>query len=135
MNLRTITLATIIGLSAPAIADVVLSTYAVAQPKAPIGMFSNDKWSVSIYYQDNVLNYHGKNLTTGDTITLSGAKVEGNSQRRIYIWNNGNHLDNYQYRVAWRPDDPGVIRLQLFHGENEEREELINTLLYRQQGD
>jgi hypothetical protein len=123
MNLKAIALATILGLSAPAIGDVVLSTHAVAQPNAPLSMYSDGEWSVTIDYNENAFSYHATNTRTGDTLNLRGAKVSGDSQRRIYTWNNG----DYRYQVAWQPSDPGVIRLQVFDGGERE---ILNRLLY-----
>lgn len=124
MKLQAIALATILGLSAPAIADIALSTHAVAQPNAPLGMYSDGEWSVTIDYYENAFSYYGRNIRTGDSLTLRGAKVSGNSQRRIYTWSNG----DYKYQVVWQPRDSGVIRVQVFDGR---RRESLNRLLYR----
>jgi hypothetical protein len=133
MNLKAIALASILGVSAPAIcasqqrfaiADIALSTHAIAQPNAPLSMFSDGEWSVTIDYKENAFSYHARNMRTGDTLSLRGAKVSGDSQRRIYTWNNG----DYRYQVAWQPGDPGVIRLQVFDGRGRET---LNRLLYK----
>jgi hypothetical protein len=123
MNLKAIALASILGLSAPAIADITLSTHAIAQPNAPLSMYSDGEWSVTIDYFENAFSYYGRNMKTGDSLTLRGAKVSGNSQRRIYTWNNG----DYKYQVVWQPRDSGVIRLQVFDGRGRES---LNRLLY-----
>ena len=123
MKLQAIALATILGVSAPAIADITLNTHAVAQTNAPLAMYSDGEWSVTIDYYENAFSYYGRNMRTGDTLTLRGAKVSGNSQRRVYTWNNG----NYKYQVAWKPSDSGVIRLQVFDGRGRET---LNRLLY-----
>lgn len=109
MNLKAIALTTILGLSAPAIADVTLNTSALAQTKAPLGMFQDSEWSVTISYNSNTLNYYARNLRTDGSLSLRGATVGGNSQRRIYTWNNGDH----RYQVTWQPSDPDFIRLQV----------------------
>lgn len=124
MNLKAIALASILGLSAPAIADIALSTHAVAQPTAPMGMYGDGEWSVTISYNNNAFSYYARNIRTGDTLSLRGAKVSGDNQRRIYTWNNG----DYRYQVAWQPADPGVIRLQVFDGGERE---ILNRLLYQ----
>lgn len=111
MNLKAIVLATIIGLSVPAIADIALNTRAVAQIYAHEGTFVDEEWQVIISYDGNALSYHGSNRT-GDSITLRGGTVSGNSQRHIYTWTNG----DFRYQVAWQPSDPDVIRLQVFDG-------------------
>ena len=123
MKLQAIALATILGLSAPAIADITLSTHAIAQPNAPLSMYSDGEWSVTIDYFENAFSYYGRNMKTGDSLTLRGAKVSGNSQRRIYTWSNG----DYKYQVVWQPRDSGVIRLQVFDGRGRES---LNRLLY-----
>jgi hypothetical protein len=123
MNLKAIALASILGLSAPAIADIALSTHAVAQPNAPLGMYSDGEWAVTIDYNENAFSYYGRNMRTGDSLSLRGATVGGNSQRRIYTWTNG----DYQYQVSWQPSDSGVIRLQVFDGRGRES---LNRLLY-----
>jgi hypothetical protein len=123
MNLKAIALATILGLSAPAIADIALSTPVVAQANLPTGMYSDGEWSVTIGYNNNAFSYYGENLRTGDSINLRGARVSGNNQRRIYTWRNG----DFRYQVAWQPSDPGVIRVQVFNGRGRET---LNRLLY-----
>lgn len=123
MNLKAIVLATIIGLSVPAIADVALNTHAVAQIYANEGTFVDDEWQVIIGYDGNALSYYGSNHRTGNSIRLRGGRVSGNRQRHIYTWTNG----DFRYQVAWRPSDPEVIRLQVFDGRGRE---LLNRILY-----
>jgi len=123
MNIRAIALATILGLSAPTITEFIIKTPVVAQARVPLGTFQGGEWSVTINYSNNALTYYGTNQRTGDNLVLRGAKVRGNPQRRLYIWNNG----DYQYQVAWRPNDPRIIRLQVF---NPAGEEILNRLLY-----
>jgi hypothetical protein len=121
MNLKAIVLATIIGLSGPAIADIALNTHAVAQNAAT---FTDDEWRVTIGYDGNDFSYYGENRITGDSIRLRGATVSGNSQRRILNWTNGDFL----YQVAFQPRDPQVIRLQVFDGSGRA---VLNRLLYQ----
>ena len=109
MNLKAVTLATILGLSAPAIADITLNTSVLAQARTPMGMFQDSEWSVTISYNRNTLNYYGRNLRTGNGLSLRGATVGGNSQHRIYTWSNGDH----RYQVTWQTSDPDFIRLQV----------------------
>jgi|ERR687886_2638824 hypothetical protein len=124
MNLKAIVIATIIGLSGSAIADIALNTHAVAQPNANGGTFADGEWQVVIGKNGDDFSYYGVNLKTGDRITLRGATVSGNSQRQIYTWTNG----NVRYQVVWQPSDPEVIRLQVFDGTGRE---LLNRLLYQ----
>lgn len=123
MNLKAIALATLLGLSAPAIADLTLNTPVVAQSSAPIGTFEDSEWSVTIDYYKNALSYYGINLRTGDSLSLRGARVSGNPQRWIYTWTNG----DVRYQVAWQPRDPEVIRVQVF---NRTGREILNRILY-----
>jgi hypothetical protein len=111
-NLKAIALATILGMSAPTLIDTAIETSAIASPAFPSGDFSDidGNWTVALYYENNVRHYYGRNLKTGDTITLSGGAVSGDNQRWVYSWLN----DDYIYEVAWRPNDPDVIRLQVF---------------------
>lgn len=124
MNLKAIVLATIIGLSGPAIADIALNTHAIAQ--SDVNTFTDGEWQVTIGIDDDgyALYYYGVNLRTGDSIKLVGAKVSGNSQRRVYTWTNG----DYRYQVVRQPSNSGVIRLQVFDGRGRV---LLNRLLYQ----
>ncbi|MDY6785415.1 MAG: hypothetical protein SW833_23175, partial [Cyanobacteriota bacterium] len=109
MKLKALTLTAILGLSGPAIADLTLSSPAVAQFNAPLATFSDGEWSVTIDYNNNAYTYYGRHLRTGDTLTLRGAVLAGTPERRLYIWRNG----DYTYQVAWRPNDPRFVRLQV----------------------
>ncbi len=124
MKFQAMVLATILGLSAPAIADIALNTHAVAQTTSPVGMYSDGEWSVTIGYDNNAFSYYGENLNTGNNINLRGARVSGNSQRRVYTWRNG----DVRYQVAWQPRDPGVIRVQVINGRGRE---VLNRVLYK----
>ncbi|MBP0021262.1 MAG: hypothetical protein J7647_27380 [Cyanobacteria bacterium SBLK] len=123
MNVKAFLLASILGLSAPAIANIAIAPPAVARDAA-IGTFQNGEWLVRISYYNNAYFYEGNNKNTGDSITLSGASFEGNSNRRTMTWNNGGYL----YQVAWQPADPGVIRVQVFSPNGSQ---ILNQLLYQ----
>lgn len=86
--------------------------------------FSDNEWLVAVGQNGNDLSYYGVNLRTQDSLTLRGARVSGNSQNRVYTWNNG----DYRYQVAWQSNTPQVIRLKVF---DERGRELLNRLLYR----
>ena len=124
MNVKAFLLASVIGLSAPAIADIALTPPAVAQSSAPLGIFQDDVWSVRISYYNNTYIYEGGNKNTGDSIQLSGATFGGNSSRRTMTWDNG----GYRYQVAWQPNDPGYIRVQVFSPNGGQ---ILNRLLYQ----
>ena len=99
-------------------------TVEVAQAAYPYGTFYSGEWEVTLDYYNNAMTYSGYNRYSGDSIYLSGASVGGSSARRTYTWRNG----SYSYQVAWRPNDPGVIRLQVFAPNGSE---VLNDLLYR----
>jgi hypothetical protein len=87
-------------------------------------VFTDNEYLVSISKQGNDLTYYGVKLNTRDSLTLRGVTITGNNQRTVYSWNNG----DYRYQVAWQPNDPQVIRLQVFDGRGKE---LLNRLLYK----
>jgi len=124
MNLKAIALASILGLSAPAVANIALTPPAIAQASLPVGTFEDRTWAITIDYYNNSLTYYGRNKRTGDYLELRGARVSGNSQRRLYTWSNGGH----RYQVAWRPSDPDFIRVQVFDPRGRE---MLNRLLNR----
>ncbi|WP_013321258.1 hypothetical protein [Gloeothece verrucosa] len=122
MNFKGVTLATLIGLAVPAIATVSDTPSMVAQTSYPSGTFEDSVWSVTINYSNNVLSYEGKNKQNGNNLSLRGAKVGGDAQRRVYTWVNGDTT----YQVAWRPSDPNFIRVQVFDSKGKET---LNRLL------
>lgn len=122
MNIQATALAAILGLCTPTITTLVTNTPAVAAPRFPNGTFTDQEWSVSVSFENNSFRYRGQNLMTGDSISLSGARVSGNSQRRIYTWRNG----ATRYQVSWRPSDPDFIRVQVFAPNGKE---VLNRLL------
>jgi len=86
-------------------------------------VFTDGEWLIAISPNGNDLSYYGINVKTRDSLILRRATVSANSQRQVYAWNNG----DYRYQVAWQPNDPQIIRLQVF---NRSRE-LMNRLLYK----
>lgn len=127
MNFKAFLLASILGLSVPAIASTAIAgtsipSNAIAQVSAPVGTFVNNTWFIRISYINNAYFYEGNNKNTGDSITLSGATFGGNSNRRTMTWNNG----GYRYQVAWQPNDPGTIRVQVFSPNGQQ---ILNELL------
>lgn len=126
MNIKAIVISTVLGFTAPMIADVKINHQANAIPQFPTGNFRDDLWSISLFYKNNIYFYEGQNLRTGDSVVLSGAELSGNSQRLTYTWRNG----AYQYQVAWQPHDPDFIRLQVFAPSGKP---ILNRLLKQQQ--
>ncbi|MCF4965877.1 hypothetical protein [Nostoc sp. CMAA1605] len=126
MNIRAIALATILGISAPAIMDVAVNHQAVAASfDYPVGEFVDNDWSVTLSLQGNVYYYYGQNRNNGSSISLGGARVSGNQQRQVYTWNN----NGTRYQIAWRPNDPYFIRVQVI-GRN--GRVILNRLLQAQ---
>lgn len=123
MNIKATTLAVILGFSAPNITTLVIQEQAIAAQQFPQGNFTDNTWSVSLWFENNSYFYRGKNLKTGDSLLLSGATVSGNSQRRIYTWRNGPN----RYQITWQPSAPGVIRVQVFAPNGKD---ILNRLLY-----
>lgn len=124
MNLKALALATLIGIATPAIADISFNTPAVAQANYPMGLYEDGNWEVSVQFDGNSLTYSGRNKQTGDSIRLYDGRVSGNAQRRIYTWYNS----GTRYQVAWRPNDPNYLRVQVFSPNGRE---ILNRLLTR----
>jgi WD40 repeat protein len=124
MNLKVISLATILSLATPIIPNLLIPSKVTAIPQLPIGTFSNEQWSVSLQYENNTYYYQGRNKQSGNTLNLSGAQLSGTSKRPIYTWRNG----GYRYQIVWQPNDPDFVRLQVF-AQNDK--EILNRLLTR----
>lgn len=124
MNIRTIALTVILGLSSVAIADLTLNPPIIAQATFPVGTFEDAQWSITLDYYNNALSYFGMNKRTNQTLDLRGAKTAGTPQRRLYIWINGDTT----YQITWQPSDPNTVRLQVFDGR---KREVLNRLLHR----
>lgn len=123
MNYRAIALATIIGISTPAIIDVAMNQTALAaRYNYPQGTFVGDGWRVTLSYDNNVYYYYGENQNTKAYITLSGAVASGNNVRQVYTWNN----NRTKYQITWRPADPNFIRVQV---RNPNGKEALNCIL------
>lgn len=125
MRKESLLLAFLLGISTPTIATTVgFEQPAIAQASLPTGQWldRNHNFSVDVSYYNNALHYEGYDLNNEASIHLSGATVGGTSQRRTYTWRNGGH----RYRIAWRPSDPNVARLQVFAPNGRE---LVNTLM------
>lgn len=88
------------------------------------GQFSNNQWAVVVQQEGNSYRYTGTDLSNGNEISLSGGRISGTSERRIYTWDNGGYL----YQIAWRPNDPNTLRLQVF---NPRGKELVDSVLNR----
>lgn len=94
----------------------------VANNILPTGTFQDDDWSVTLTDYNNAYHYYGYNNRTGDSLSLTGAEVKGDSNRKVYIWRNG----KYRYEVSWQPKDHNFVRLQVFDPANKL---ILNRLL------
>lgn len=90
--------------------------------------FSDGEWIVVITENRDDLIYYEVNLKTRSSLTLRGASISTDGSRQLYRWNN----DDSRYQVTWQPNDPQVIRLQVFDGSGKE---LINRLLNKVRAD
>ncbi|MBD2665465.1 hypothetical protein B6N60_04395 [Richelia sinica FACHB-800] len=110
MQLKSIALAAILGLSNPTMIELTTPHQAVAATfNYPEGEFIDRNWSVTLSFSNNAYYYYGQNRSSGSNITLAGARASGNKQRQIYTWNN----NGTRYQVTWRPSDPNFIRVQV----------------------
>lgn len=127
MNVKAFLLASVIGLSTPAIADIAIAPPAVAGDGliAPLGTFSNRTWKVTFGFDDQgTYTYTGVNQRNGDSIFLANGYIDdSNYARTVTTWNNS----GYVYQVAWRPNDPNVMRLEVFQPNGRR---ILNQLLY-----
>jgi hypothetical protein len=87
----------------------------------PLGSFKDEKWLISLSDENDGFHYRGEELATGESLHLTGAIVSGNSQRKIYTWNNG----GYRYQIIWQPQNPNFIRLIVSASNGE----ILNRLL------
>jgi hypothetical protein len=124
MNYKAMTLAAFLGISTPAIMDVVMTQPALAQRyNYPAGTFADKDWKVSLSFNNNVYYYYGENRRNPNSyISLSGAVASGNNARQVYTWNN----NGLKYQIIWRPSDPNFIRVQVI---NPKGKEILNRLL------
>ncbi|MEA5554764.1 hypothetical protein VB713_27950 [Anabaena cylindrica UHCC 0172] len=111
MNYKSIILATILGISTPAIIDMAIPNQAIAVQRFdyPAGEFRDKDWTVSLSFSNNVYYYYGENRNNNSNINLSGAVASGNKQRQVYTWNN----NGLKYQITWRPNDPNFIRVEV----------------------
>jgi hypothetical protein len=94
----------------------------LSDPQHPLGNFENSNWLVSISHENNTYYYRGKDLRSGDSLSLAGAEVSGDNQQHIYTWNN----QGYLYQVTWQPMDSSYIHLKVFAPDGKE---LLNEIL------
>jgi hypothetical protein len=124
MKLLNLAGAIIFGLATPLLTQSLAPTVAVAGSNRPEGSFKDAEWQLTLSRQNNSYHYRGVNIETGTSIELAGAKVSGNSQRRIYTWNN----EGTKYQVVWQSQDPDYIRVKVVSSRNRT---ILNRLLRR----
>jgi hypothetical protein len=126
MNIKGFLLASILGISTPAITTIAISNPVMAGTLSfPEGNFSDGTWSVTLGSGDSGYSYHGTNLNNGQSIYLSSVNTSRNNQRELYTWRNGQN----RYQVAYRSNDPNFIRVQVFSPSGKV---ILNRLLTRQ---
>lgn len=125
MNIKAIALASILGISTPVIADMTLFPQAsMAEIVYPEGLFRDGEWDVRLEYINGMFTYSGSNSRTGDSLRLNVSEAGGSPQRYTYTFRNGAH----RYIVAYRPNDPDTIRLQVI---NPNGTTILNRLMTR----
>jgi hypothetical protein len=125
-RLHQLALATIIGLSVPTIVTTLSPTTVMAQEQKLNGVFGDDRWTVSVFYEQNAYRYRSSSTSNKTGIDLSGATIGGTRDRRTYTWNNG----GTRYQAIWQQRDPDFIRVRVLSPKGTE---IFNRLLKRQE--
>lgn len=128
MRLLNLAGALILGLATPLLTQALAPVVAVAGANRPEGSFTDGEWQVNLIRENNSYRYQGINLDTGTSIDLAGAKVTGNSSRRIYTWNN----EGTKYQVIWQSKDPKYVRVKVIGNSGKT---ILNRLLSRTYGE
>lgn len=127
MKITNLILTVILGISTPIISSLTVKNTVNAQTiQGAIGTFSNEEWTVSLWYENNIYYYNSLNLNNGQSLTLSRPRLslESTEDRYIYIWRN----NDYQYQITWRKNDPDYLRLTVINPSNRT---IVNTILQR----
>ena len=127
-RLHQLALATIIGLSVPMAISSLSPTPVMAQEQRLNGVFSDDIWTVSVFYEQNAYRYKAISSSNAPWIELSGATIGGTRDRRTYTWSNG----GTRYQAIWQQRDPDFIRVRVLSPGGTE---IFNRLLKRQEDD
>ena len=126
-KLYQIAIAAIIGLATPTLFTSLNPAPVMAQSETKLGgVFSDNKWTVSIAYDRNTYRYKANRIGDKTGIDLAGAVVSGTRDRRTYTWNNGGTL----YQAIWQNKDPDFIRVRVLSPSGKE---ILNRLLKRQE--
>ncbi|MEM9927612.1 MAG: hypothetical protein AAF915_28435 [Cyanobacteria bacterium P01_D01_bin.50] len=117
MNIKAIALASVIGLSAPAITEVINANSASAMPTdfvRPKGTFADTKqeWELRLYLDEfGVYTYQATNTKNGNSLTLKDPELSREEQAYKYTFKNG----QYRYQVIYNASRPKVIALYVFN--------------------
>jgi hypothetical protein len=116
-----------IGLATPTLFTSLNPAPVMAQPEQKLGgVFSDNKWNVSIAYDRNTYRYRANSIGDKTGIDLAGAVVSGTRDRRTYTWNNG----GTRYQAIWQKKDPDFIRVRVLSPSGKE---ILNRLLKREE--
>jgi hypothetical protein len=124
-RLQQIALTAIIGLSTPILVTGLNPIPAIAQEQTLDGVFSDDNWTVSVFYEQNAYRYKSMTASGKTRMDLAGAIVSGTRDRKTYTWNNG----GTRYQAIWQQKDPDFIRVRVLSPRGNE---IFNRLLRRQ---
>lgn len=127
MKLFNLGAALILGCGVPLLTQALdpSMAVAVAANAPPEGNFGDEEWEVTLVRQNNSYRYIGKkHQNESSRIELAGAKVSGNSSRRIYTWNN----EGTKYQVIWQSKDPNYVRVKVVGNSGRT---ILNRLLFR----
>jgi hypothetical protein len=129
-RLTVFALTALLGLSAPFGLDIAAYNPATASPPPkPTGTFVDSEWSIQLFEDMSryfSYEYLGTYLADGSRLRLSDGRHTENwtEEREEWVWYNG----DYQYIIAWRPNDRHFIRLRVIDPNGVE---ILNRLLER----
>ncbi|MBD2665867.1 hypothetical protein B6N60_00315 [Richelia sinica FACHB-800] len=131
MKTRSGSLALILSLAVPLWTS--LQTQAFAKLPFPDGEYFNPqngevRWHLTLWEEKNKYFYKNTDLQSEKKICLTNGTASGNKNRSVFTWRN----KGYKYQIAWRPQDPDVVRLQVI---NPSGKTILNELLKRQPGE
>lgn len=116
MKLESIALVTIIGFATPTVAATQNFDY-------PSGYYSDNTWAVQLRFNEGEYNFQRIHLQTNQSIFSTDVTKSGDKNRQVYTWKK----DGYSYKVSYRPKQPNIIRLEIYHPN---RQPILNRLLY-----
>ncbi|RUT05040.1 hypothetical protein DSM106972_038610 [Dulcicalothrix desertica PCC 7102] len=116
MKLESIALVTIIGFATPAVAAIQNFDY-------PSGYYRDNTWAVQLRFNEGEYNFQRIHLQTNQSIFSTDVTKSGDKNRQVYTWKK----DGYSYKVSYRPKQPNIIRLEIYHPNGQP---ILNRLLY-----